>query len=315
MSKVTIAYHAVKSGIDCPDGCCAAWITARALALDAVNLVPIVHRDSDDYLKPDYKLPFTPEGDIYILDLAFPVEILRSIARKASRLTVIDHHTSNKHVADLIGTGISGVFDLSECAATAAWKYFHGTGIAGKLTQPWFLPYVRQQDIGSDGYYLGLIPESEAIGEAMSVRRRRYGTGANAFPFFDELVNIPKSQLIAEGLPAIENRNREIEKYLDEAPLRLIDIAGDRVPFFDLQNREELHRHCSMTGAKGALRYSQFPFVALTTDGETMSLRSRPDGADVEIVATSLGGGGHPNAAGYNLRLSFLKHTWEVFNG
>lgn len=303
MSKTTIVYHAVKSGIDCPDGICAAWIAVRALGLDdAINLAPVVHRDSDDYLNPDYRLPFESEGAIYVLDMAFPDAILRSIARKSNRLTVIDHHASNKHVANLIGTGVNGVFDLSECAATAAWKYFYGSGISSKIAQPWFLPYVRQRDIGADGYYSGLIPESEAIGEAMSVRRRRYGTGANAFPFFDELVNVPKSQLIAEGLPAIEVRNWAIEAYLDETPLKLIDVAGDLVPFFDLQNREELQRHYSMTGAKAALRYSQFPFVALTTDRETVSLRSRPDGADVAIIAAALGGGGHPNAAGYQIR-------------
>ena len=106
-------------------------------------------------------------------------------------------------------------------------------------------------------------------------------------------------------MPAIENRNREIEAYLNETPLELIDVEGSLVPFFNLQKHKKLHSHSSMTGAKAALRYSQFPFVALTTDGETMSLRSRPDGVDVAIVATSLGGGGHPNAAGYSFnRLS-----------
>lgn len=247
----------------------------------------------------------TDQADEYWLDSLPHVLGIRSIALKVDRLTIIDHQKSNQHIADLLGTGnIRGVFDLSECAATAAWKHFYGNGIAGKLTQPWFLLYVRQRDTGADGYYSGLIPESEAIGEAMSVRRRRYGTGVNAFPFFDELVNIPKSQLITEGLPAIEKRNRMIEAYLDKTPLQLIDIAGDQVPFFDLQNYKELHRHYSMVGSKAALKYSQFPFVALTTDGETMSLRYLLDGTDVAIVATSLGGGGHPNAAGYNLRLS-----------
>lgn len=305
MSKTIIVYHAVSSSTDCPDGICAAWITFRALSLgtNQCSLVPVVHRDNDDYLKPDYRLPFTPEGDIYILDLAFPNQILESIAPKVNNLTIIDHHKTNRHVADLLGAGvIRGVFDLSECAATAAWKYFHGTGIASKIAQPWFLPYVRQRDIGADGYYLGSIPESEAIGEAMSARRRQYGTGINAFRFFDELVDVSKSQLVAEGIPAIESRNQAIEAYLDETPLELIDIAGDRVPFFDLRNQKGLHPHSSMVGAKAALRHLAFPFVALTTDGEKMSLRSRPDGTDVAIVAISLGGGGHPNAAGYQIR-------------
>ena len=304
MTKRTIAYHAVNADTDCPDGICAAWITVRALALppEQYNLVPIVHRSDEDYLQPDYQLPFVLKGNIYILDIAFPEPLLRFIAPRVNKLTIIDHHKTNQHVENLVRAGnIAGVFDLSECAATAAWKYFYGTGISSKLKQPWFLPYVRQRDIGADGYYLGSIPESEAIGEAMSVRRRQYGIGAEVFPFFDELVNIPKDEIVAEGMPMIEARNRAIESYFEIAPIALLTVGDHRVPFFDLQEHPDLHRHISMIGAKAALKHYVFPFVALTTDGESISLRSRPDGLDVAIVAKQFGGGGHATAAGYKI--------------
>lgn len=304
--KPTIVYHAVKNGIDCPDGICAAWVAVRALGLSLSQyvLVPFAHIDNEAYFAPRFKLPFELQGDIYILDLAFPEQILRNIASEANKLTVIDHHKSNVHVRDLVDTkSIYGIFDIAECGATAAWKYFHGNGIAGKISQPWFLPYVRQRDTGADGYYMGLTPESEAIGEAMSVRRRSYGIGINAFEFFDRLIDIPRQALIEKGMPLIEARNRAIDSFLD-SQLQMQEVAGDSVPFFDLRDRPHLHRHYSMIGAKAALKYPQFPFVALTTDGENISLRSRLDGVDVSAIAESLGGGGHTQAAGYKIKVN-----------
>jgi oligoribonuclease NrnB/cAMP/cGMP phosphodiesterase (DHH superfamily) len=293
---INIVYHQIKDGIDCPDAICASWIAARAIGGHGWELIPQVHLKSDDYRFES--LPFKSMGnDLYLVDISYPESILNQIKRQANKLVVLDHHKGKEFVAKF------GVFDIAECGATLAWKYFHGTGIAGRLAMPWFLPYVRQRDIGADGYYQGEIPESEAIGEAMSARRREYGSGVAAFKFFDELCGIPKSILIQEGLPKIAERNRLIDQYLDDKSLEFMDVAGVSVPYFDLRDRPDLHRHYSMVGARAAIRLPQHPFVALTTDDpKQVSLRSRRyGGADVEIIATSLGGGGYEHAAGFVL--------------
>jgi len=57
-----------------------------------------------------------------------------------------------------------------------------------------------------------------------------------------------------------------------------------------------------MLGAMGATRYHEYPFVVVVTDDpQKVSLRSRPDGADVSEIAKKLGGGGHKHAAGFSL--------------
>lgn len=307
MKPIKIIYHAVKDGIDCPDGICAAWVTVRALGLKdgEYELIPIAHKNNDEYFAPDFQLPFEPEGDIYMLDFVYPEAIIRSLIdnENIGNIVVIDHHKNQNFIARLIDASgaIDGIFDIAECGATAAWKYFHGSGIAGKISEPWFLPYVRERDTGSNGYYSGLIPKSEAIGEAMSIRRKQFGVGVAAFPFFDRLVDTDKEELIAEGLPLIEARDRAIDRYFEEASVCLMDVASLLVPFFDLQSYPDLHKHYSMVGAKGALLYQIFPFVAITTDGKNISLRSCDDGMDVALVAKTLGGGGHEHAAGYKI--------------
>lgn len=58
-----------------------------------------------------------------------------------------------------------------------------------------------------------------------------------------------------------------------------------------------------MVGAMGAARYYEYPFVVVVTeDPKNFSLRSHSAGADVSLIARALGGGGHRNAAGFNLR-------------
>jgi oligoribonuclease NrnB/cAMP/cGMP phosphodiesterase (DHH superfamily) len=306
MNKATIVYHQAKPGTDCPDGICAAWITARALGLGKpCNLVPQIHLRNEEY--DGYELPFPLEGDIYLVDFAYPEHLLKEIASQANFLAVIDHHKDKIHVPRLLAenNGIYGIFDIAECGATAAWKYFHGDGIAGRISMPWFLPYVRQRDIGANGYYQGEIPESEAIGEAMSRRRHKYGIGEAAFAFFDELVKTSKQDLIAEGMPAITERDVQIARYLGELSynFNLMTVGEFEVPYFNLVDRLHLHRHYSMVGAKAAIQYYDYPFVAVSCDGVNISLRSRRNGgADVSIIANSLGGGGHEHAAGYKLK-------------
>lgn len=301
-----VVYHQVKPGTDCPDGICAAYIAAKALqeqGCTEVELVGDSYLNDKDYQQPEYVLPFDPvDRQVIIVDFSYPQQVLQVIASFASEVIVLDHHKSRGEflLQMSLENIIKGGFEEEECGASFAWRYFFPD-----KPQPWFLPYVRQRDIGADGYYQGLIPESEAIGEAMSARRRGK-TGIDAFPVFDELLNLSAAELIAEEMPKILERNKLIQEYLYQwesqwgGYLMYITISGYSVPYFALP--PHLFRYYSMVGAMAALRYSKQPFVAVVTDDpRKFSLRSRPDGADVSEIAKKLGGGGHKNAAGFSL--------------
>lgn len=296
-----IIYHQAKLGVDCPDGICAAWVAAKALQEQSYGFQVIgdTYLNEKNYEQPEYALPFDPaDRQVIIVDFSYPQQVLQHIALFATEVVVLDHHKSRGEflLRMSLENIIKGGFDERECGATFAWRYFFPD-----RPQPWFLRYVRQRDIGTDGYYQGQIPNSEAIGEAMSARRRGK-TGLDAFPVFDELLSLSAADLMSEGMPKIIERNRLIEEYLSEwdCDSRYIEIAWVKVPYFELPLH--LHRYYSMVGAMGAARYHRHPFVAVVTDNpQRISLRSRPDGADVSEIARSLGGGGHKHAAGFSL--------------
>lgn len=298
-----IVYHQAKLGVDCPDGICAAWVVTKALQEQDCHdfeLVGDTYLNDKDYQKPEYALPFDPANrQVIIVDFSYPQHIMQHIAAFASEVTVLDHHKSRGEylLKMVLAEQIFGGFNIDECGATFAWNF-----LFSDKPQPWFLPYVRQRDIGAGGYYDGLIPESEAIGEAMSNRRRRYGIGAEALPFFDNLCGISESELIAEGIPKIEERNQAIAAFLDEweSSPTMIDVLGDLVPLFECP--VHLHRNYSIVGSMGARRWSNCPFVAVIAgDPSKISLRSHSTGADVSVIARAMGGGGHKHAAGYSL--------------
>ena len=302
MNAPIIVYHQVKPGIDCPDGICAAWIVAKALqerGCTEFELIGDSYLNDGDYQQPEYVLPFDlASRQVIIVDFSYPQQVLEHIASFASEVIVLDHHKSRGEflVQMSLENIIKGGFDEQECGATFAWRYFFPD-----KPQPWFLRYVLQRDIGADGYYQGQIPNSEAIGEAMSARRQGK-VGIDAFPVFDELLSVSVADLMSEGMPKILQRNRFIESYLSEwdCDSRYIEIAGVKVPYFPLP--PHLFRYYSMVGAMGAARYHEYPFVAVVTeDFQKISLRSRPDGADVSEIAKKLGGGGHKHAAGFSL--------------
>lgn len=297
-----IVYHQAKSGVDCPDGICAAWVVAKALqerGCTDFELIGDTYLNEKDYEQPEYALPFDPaDRQVIIVDFSYPQHILQHIVAFADEVIVLDHHKSRGEflLQMSLENIIKGGFNEQECGATYAWQYFFPN-----TEQPWFLAYVRQRDIGADGYYQGLIPESEAIGEAMSARRRGK-IGIDAFSLFDELLNVSASDLIAEGMPKIAERNCLIESYLSEwnDNSQYTDVLGFTVPYFELPRN--LHRYYSMVGAIGAVRYHEYPFVVVVTDDpKNFSLRSRLDGADVSEIAKKLGGGGHKHAAGFSI--------------
>lgn len=295
--KTTIVYHQAKPGTDCPDGICAAWVVARAIGGD-IELIGDSYLNNSEYDRPEYKLPFDFAGkQIILVDFSYPKSILERIAANSKSLTILDHHVSRADDISALSDRILGGYNGAECGATFAWCFFHP-----EKPEPWFLRHVWRRDTGADGYYDGECPESEAISEAMSSRRRQYGIGEAAFPFFDELCRVSETELVAVGMPKISERNEAIQSYLSEWELapKMIDVLGDRVPLFECP--QYLHRNYSMVGSMATRRHQDYPFVAVIAGDPTkISLRSHSQGADVSVIARRLGGGGHRHAAGYSL--------------
>jgi uncharacterized protein len=302
---IYLIYHQVKlNQTDCPDGICALWIACKALAISQPNDTRIIIGDqylgADDYLQPDYQLPFSPQpGDeVYLLDFGYPRHILERILDAGAKLTILDHHKGKMGDISSLLDRIVGGLSLSDCGATFAWRHFCPDG-----PYPWFLKYVFQRDTGADGYYDGLIPESEAIATAMSARRAGL-IGAHAFPVFEELLEATPAELIAEGMPQITERDALVEAELKAAPM--VIWLGDRwVPLLIIQN-PKCDRHYSIVGSWLARRNDWAKFVVvLTTDQSVAHLRST--GFDTIPIAKDNGGNGHEKASGFKIQPGWVE--------
>ena len=293
--KTIIVYHQVKPGVDCPDGICAAWVVSKKFP--NYELVGDSYLNREDYEKEDYRLPFDPDGkDVVIVDFSYPASVLSAIASRAKSLTVLDHHDTRMDDIKSLSDRILGGYDANECGTTFAWKHFFGD-----KPMPWFLPHVRNRDIGANGYYEGECPKSEAITDVMS--KRRVGLiGAEAFPVFNQLLNEEPEKIVTEGLPQVIQKNALVEEELNRYDGATLQVAQYLVPFYKIEN-PKAYRHCSAIGSAAAKKHPEAPFIAIITDNpKEISLRAAKDSAvHVGRIAESLGGGGQARAAGFRL--------------
>lgn len=291
-----IVYHQVKAGLDCPDGICAAWVAARAIDGE-FELVGDSYLNNSEYESPDYNLPFDPRGKIVILvDFSYPKSVLEAISNSVEKLIVLDHHRSRLEDIKSLNDRILGGYSADDCGSTFAWKYF----FPGE-PEPWFLSHVKRRDIGTDGYYNGDCPDSEAINTAISSRRKGL-VGKDSFPIFDQLLLEKEEDLISEGKPEIEERDLLVEEALNQYNGAILQVGEYAVPYYQLANPKS-HRHYSIIGSRAARLHKEAPFVAIVTDDPLkISLRASKDSpVDLSEIAKVLGGGGHAKAAGYTI--------------
>lgn len=306
-----IVYHKISEEIDCPDGICAAYFMHNFLKnimqYPSIEVIGVSHRKEEEYFG-DYQLPFNPtEKDVYILDFCFPFNILKEIQNKANSVTILDHHIGNIQNISAFSKILTNKMSAAkyspnekDCGATLAWKHCYQNN-----EYPWFLSHVFARDTGTGGFYDGDMPESEAIGEAMSEMRKGL-VGAEAFPVFDRLMNasIEKQKEILERgkellQPKYEACEQEISHWLENP---VFEKIGEflSVPVLRIQNSKN-DRFYSWIGTLLSRRYSDI-FVAIITtnrpNGYSLRANSKSQ-IDCSVIAKVYGGGGHSKAAGF----------------
>lgn len=304
----TVPQKGDSPAIDCPDGICAAWIAWRGLltkGIDPDNIYVL----GDSYKSPDYSLTdpplvlqwVEPRDEVIMVDFAYPRPVTRAIAKKAT-LILLDHHVPRLQDISQFMTQFNLLQVVKECGATLAWKYFFPDEPA-----PWFLQSVRDRDINSD-YYEGLLPESEAIAEQMAKGRRNQQRKA-VFEMFDTLCKFTADEIqqcIKDGLVAITLRNTLLAKTVERAVadgLPTMQVGDWIAPLYEITD-PMLDRYYSLLGTKLHQALPDAPFVVIKTskDLDTFHLRSHSY-APIHLgeLAKTLGGGGHPHAAGFKV--------------
>lgn len=270
-------YHA-----GCPDGFGAAWSVHTAWGGEGRYIA----RGHDDRLRPEeYE-----DALVVFVDIAPQRDEAAELCDVAAQLIVLDHHvTARDRFAAvpelenrLADEGHELHFDLTQSGAMLAWNYF-----GGDTPAPDLLRYVQDQDL-----WHWALPESDAVNAAIASYPR-------TFESWTSLAARPTAELAAEGQPILRSNRIEVQRVLKNAGP--ISVRGRRVEAVNSTvNRAQVGHELAERAAYG----DPFGCVYRITGSRVHATLYSIGDFDVSEIASSLGGGGHPNAAGFSVTLS-----------
>ncbi len=267
-TEVSVIYHG-----DCQDGfgaALAAWLK---------------YGDSAMYTPNEHGVPYKKESvmgkNVVMVDFSFKKEILDEISSLAKSLTILDHHQS---AAEVVKSIPSSLFDNNHSGAYLAWQYFH----PGKPI-PKLISYIEDDDL-----YRFALPNSRSIREYVFVQPFSLHIWRDMMEKLD--TDDGYESVVARGILYREHA---------EAVITQLVARAERVSF---ENHEILAVSVPRlfdSEVGNILARKRPPFSLLFKfHPDRLRVSLRGDGSiDVSKIAEKYGGGGHHDAAGFNLDL------------
>lgn len=227
--------------------------------------------------------------NVLMVDFSYKRPVIEAMAKKAYSLTILDHHkTAQADLADLeawaamegIGASVEVIFDMHHSGAVLAWQFFHGAAPI-----PYFLKLIEDRD-------LWRFAHSETKEFSAALR-----TWPQDFKVWNDLIGNVNG-LVADGRPILRAHQANIEKFMADSFTE--HISGYDVPCVNVP-----YHYASDAAHELLKRNPAAPFAAAWVkrgDGLFQaSLRSEDARIDVSNIAKKYGGGGHRNAAGFQV--------------
>jgi len=297
MNNVTIIYHG-----NCYDGFTAAWVAWRKFS------------DAADYYAAGYgqepPWELIDGRNVYIVDFSYKRPVMLEVARRAAKLVVLDHHRTAE--ADLAGieaetaepgserSNVRVHFDMHRSGAMMALDYLFPNTPGTPERQ--FVEYIQDRDL-----WQWKLPRSREVSAAIRLVPQTFEEW-DGLP--QQIVDYYKFQLlVGRGEASLATTDGYIRDITQPTALRRMvrfpvgeyttpRMLNELVPCVNAPFWE-----CSTLGERLCEGH---PFSIVwwhRSDGKfQFSLRSRgEDAVDVSEIAKAFGGGGHRNAAGFQL--------------
>lgn len=279
---------------NCADGFGAAWVVWKKFG-NAVVFEPGVYGKAP---------PDVAGKNVAMVDFSYKRPVLEQMQKVAKGILILDHHkTAAADLADIerhpLDFGLDCVtevvFDMERSGAQITWDYYFKG-----LARPILIDYVGDRDL-----WRFKMPNSRAVAAWVFSHAYRFVT-------WEEMDRQISSASYYQGVvdqgEAIERKHhKDIDELLDQS-LRYMTIGGHRIPVANLP-------YTMASDAAGKLAEGN-AFAACyfdRADARVFSLRSRaPDGTDVSEIAKRYGGGGHKNAAGFQVVIGWEGESPEI---
>lgn len=276
---------------DCPDGFCAAFIAKKRYP--EAELLPMLHGAPPPYDAVAGK-------DVLVVDFSWRTkEINRDLCERAKSFHIFDHHKTAQ--AELAGEPYA-VFDMDRSGAGLTWDMLFGKN-SGKpmcnifecrcgrdAARPWFVDYVEDRDL-----WRHVLPKSKETNAYIM-------TLPHTTEAWDQLSDMDFSMAVDLGAGALAQIRHYVEKAVAQRQMGMLPVG--HAPVVAVVNAQ--YMNCSEVGEA----LTEFAPVGMTwfERGDGMiqfSLRSNKDrhNTDVSELAKFFGGGGHKNAAGFQLSI------------
>ena len=270
---------------NCDDGFAAAYAVWKRFG-DEVEYVPCQYGQD---------APDVTDKDVLIVDFSFKKDVMETLADKARRIIVLDHHKTaqaeldgfikwdcaggpfEKKYADRMVSGVGVCFDMEKSGCRLAWEYCFGNS----AMPDWFAA-VEDRDL-----WRFELRGTKEISIAIRSMPRDF-----------ELWDMFTAERLA-------NEGVTIRRYVDMIIGNICDTAFvENVAGHDVPVASCSYDFVSEVAHELLNRNPDAPFAACIVrshDGTTYSLRSMDDRMDVSEIAKANGGGGHRNAAGFRV--------------
>lgn len=253
----------------CRDGFCAAWAAHEA------------EPDAEFFAGYYGQSPPNCVGrDVFIVDFSYPIDDMKRIADECSSLVVLDHHKTARDALERFDHPRAiVVFDMDRSGAGITWDYFHED-----KERPWTVDYVEDRDLWRHS-----LPRTRSVNAFL-------GTLEYEFQAWSDAWNLERGwQAAADFGEAVEAKIRQYVREVSKNAVR-VNFEGHNIPLVNAPQCDisELLQHLA-TGETFSMGWFQ------RGDGKYQyGLRSKGD-FDVSTIAKRFGGGGHKNAAGFQL--------------
>lgn len=312
--KPLVIYHA-----DCTDGFGAAFAAWLKFGNEAEYL-PVNYKDVNSLPKYYSKLFRVRDKEVYILDFNFPRDVTDIIFKDAKRVVWLDHHKSAfemwtglyvkngihiEHDYDPDSVRPWVTLDDNKSGALLAWEFFHpGTEV------PMLIRHIDDRD----RWQFKLEGSKEIHATLASMKPWSFEQWKREFlPIGMSKVNLPfkYTSLHQEGAAILRAQDAHIQQMLKQMRRCEITLMNHGIHFQhpDVFQGLALNTpmHMSEVGHELANRSGTYGLVWYMDEDNRVkcSLRSNGD-YDVSAIAKAFGGGGHKNAAGFEVDIQTL---------
>lgn len=227
--------------------------------------------------------PNVANRNVLICDFSYKYVQMIEMMKSAKKLIILDHHKSAEKELENIQPK-NKIFRMDHSGAYITWKYFYPDNDV-----PLFVKYVEDNDI-----WLKKMPYTREVTSYIF-----------SLPFkFEEYEKLLDPSQIDAIIPIAQGMNKQNEYYVEKSlpyvTLKFIQINNEY--YFVVHSNSSILK--SEIGNQMLKKYPNCDFSAIYSvndDSTNFSLRSDNDRADVSLIASKFGGGGHRNASGLSV--------------